>query len=160
MNKLFAFTITLFLSLFTSYAQELNIGDQAPEFELPGADGEMVSLYNIKSKVIILDFWASWCAPCLKAVKTTLKPLYDAYDRSEVEIIGISNDINEDKWRGAINKWGLTWKNVWDPDQSLAGSYQVVAIPTYFIIDTNGKVLASNVNSSQLKGEVIKALNN
>ncbi len=157
MMKYLMITLISFLSIST-FGQKLAVGDVAPSFNLPGIDGQPVSIENIESKVIIIDFWASWCTPCLKSVKTTLKPLYDSYDRSEVEIIGISNDIQESKWRAAVNKWGLQWKNVWDADRSLVRSYDVPAIPTYFIVDSTGKMLAANVYSNDLRSEVKKAL--
>ncbi len=157
MRKTYIFSLLLVGAL-SAYAQSLQVGDKIPEFELLGIDGELVSVDKIDSKVIILDFWASWCGPCYKSVKSTLKPLYDSYSRADVEIIGISNDLHESKWRAAIDKWGLNWKNVWDEDKSLVRSYRVPAIPTYFIVDGDGIILASNVYSSQLKSEVRKAL--
>lgn len=153
--------LVIFLIIGTySFGQGLQIGDMAPPFELTDVNGDLVSVGNIDSKVIILDFWASWCKPCLKSVKTTLKPLYDSYDRTDLEIIGISNDRKEAPWRAAVEKWELDWKNVWDEDRSLVRNYQVPAIPTYFIVDGTGKLLAANVYSSQLKTEVKKALKN
>ena len=161
------FILALVISL-NSYAQEFDlatyrsfeVGETVPGFELPGVDGESVSIANTDSKLIVLDFWASWCTPCLEAVDKTLKPIYASYDRRDVEIIGISNDRREDKWRAAIDKWELEWKNVWDSDQALVKGYNVPGIPTYFLVDGSGKVLASNVYSRNLKSEIRKALRN
>jgi peroxiredoxin len=142
----------------TSSAQALMAGDQAPTIELIGHDGQLVTIASTESKLIILDFWASWCRPCLKSVETTLKPLYDSYDRADLEIIGISNDLDETKWRKAIGKWGLDWKNVWDEDKSLVRNYKVPAIPTYFIVNRSGEILAANVYSNDLKSTVRKLM--
>ena len=136
------------------------VGDMAPYFEKEGYAGQIVSLENTEAKVIILDFWASWCRPCIASVDKYLKPLYEKYDRSEVEIIGISNDRKETSWTNAIKSWDLTWPNNWDDDTRLVRAYGVLAIPTYFILDRDGKVLASNVYSRELKPAVATALKN
>ena len=90
----------------------------------------------------------------------TIIPLYNEYDRTEVNIIGISNDIKEEKWRAAIKKYNIPWANVWDEDRSLVRVYQVPAIPTYFLVNQKGIIIASNVYANQLKSAVKKALKN
>lgn len=136
----------------------LKAGDMIPEIEGVYFNDQNFDLAQMNSKVIILDFWASWCGPCVKSVKTTLKPLYEEYSRDDFEVIGISNDRKKSSWEKAINSWQLPWPNVWDDDQSMVRSYSVPAIPTYFIVDNTGKILASNVFSSDLKKTVKQLL--
>jgi peroxiredoxin len=137
---------------------QIPAGQVAPKFIQTGYDGKLVSIGEVKSKIILIDFWASWCAPCIKSTKTVLIPLYNSYDRVDVDIIGISNDRTEEKWRAAIHKYQMTWSNIWDADKSLVRAYGVPFIPTYFILDNQGIILKSNVYSNDLKHEVKKAL--
>ena len=152
-------TIFFILMVFHGFGQSrFAKGETVSDFELTGYDGSIVSIASTESKVIILDFWASWCGPCVKSIKTTLKPIYKEFDRNELDIIGISNDQVESKWRKAIETWKLPWKNVWDADKNLVRTYQVKGIPTYVVIDQNGKVFANGIPSWELKNEVKKAL--
>jgi thiol-disulfide isomerase/thioredoxin len=135
----------------------LKTGQMIPDIEGVYFNGKEFDLSSMTSKVIIIDFWASWCGPCIKSVNTTLKPLYEEYSRDDFEVIGISNDRKQNSWEKAIKSWDLPWYNVWDNDQSMVRSFDVPAIPTYFIVDNTGKILASNVFSADLK-KTIKQL--
>ena len=160
--KRLAGTITLiFVSLLALSQQpksSIKEGDIIPAINKLSHDGQQINLSKIESKLIIVDFWASWCGPCIKSYKTTLKPLYERYDRSQVEVIGISNDKKHAAWTAAIEKWKMPWPNVWDDDQSLVRAFDVPALPTYFVIDNTGKVLATNVFSSELDRTVERLL--
>jgi len=161
MRKILLFLVAAQAS-FTVFGQQpkssLKNGAMIPDIEGIYYDNTSFNLSEMKSKVIILDFWASWCGPCMKSVKTTLKPLYEEYSRSDFEVIGISNDRKKSSWEKAIKNWGLPWPNIWDNDQSMVRNFDVPAIPTYFVIDNTGKVLASNVFSSELKKTVQQLL--
>jgi thiol-disulfide isomerase/thioredoxin len=161
MKKLIVIAAAVQLS-FTALGQQpksnLRAGDMIPDIEGVYFNDATFDLSKMESKVIILDFWASWCGPCVKSVKTTLKPLYEEYSRADFEVIGISNDRKRAAWEKAIKNWELPWPNIWDNDQSMVRSYGVPAIPTYFIVDNTGKVLASNVFSSELKKTVKQLL--
>ena len=133
-------------------------GDMIPEINKATSKGEFIELSQLDSKLIIVDFWASWCGPCIKSHKTVLKPLYEKYSSEEITIIGISNDKKKEAWENAISKYGMPWHNIWDDDQSLVKSFGVPALPTYFIIDNQGKVLASNVFSGELEKTVKRLL--
>jgi alkyl hydroperoxide reductase subunit AhpC len=84
--------------------------------------------------------------------------MYESYDRSQVDVIGISNDRQKSKWEKAIKSWDIPWSNILDDDQSLVRSFDVPAIPTYFIVDNTGTILASNVFSSDLPKTVKRLL--
>ena len=86
-------------------------GNPAPDFELPTPEGEMLALRDFRGHVVILDFWASWCAPCLGEMPV-MKEIYEKYHAKGLEIIGISLDDKRDRWVNAIEKEGLEWKQV------------------------------------------------
>jgi thiol-disulfide isomerase/thioredoxin len=135
----------------------LKTGQMIPDIEGVYFNDRTFDLASIESNIIVIDFWASWCGPCVKSVKNTLKPLYEEYGRDDFEVIGISNDRKKASWEKAIKNWELPWYNVWDDDQSMVRNFDIPAIPTYFIIDNNGTVLADNVYTSDLK-KTIKQL--
>ena len=155
--KLFYLVLTCYFLGFTAHAQ-LKENTRAPNFDLMSYDGLRVQLETGQSKITIVNFWASWCGPCIKSLDHTIIPLYNEYDRTEVNIIGISNDIKEEKWRTAIERYKIPWVNVWDEDRKLVRAYEVPAIPTYFLVNQAGVIVASNVYANQLKNAVKKAL--
>lgn len=157
--KLLYLIASFYLFSFTAYAQ-LRKNSEVPNFNHISYDGSRVQLKSSKSRVTIINFWASWCGPCLKSLDHTIIPLYDQYDRSELNVIGISNDLEEEKWRKTIEKYNIPWVNIWDEDRSLVKAFQVPAIPTYFLVNQEGIIINSNVDSKKLKTVVRKALKN
>jgi thiol-disulfide isomerase/thioredoxin len=157
--KLLYLIASFYLFSFTAYAQ-LRKNSEVPNFNHISYDGSRVRLKSSKSRVTIINFWASWCGPCLKSLDHTIIPLYDQYDRSELNVIGISNDLEEEKWRKTIEKYNIPWVNIWDEDRSLVKAFQVPAIPTYFLVNQEGIIINSNVDSKKLKTVVRKALKN
>jgi peroxiredoxin len=157
--KLLYLIASFYLFSFTAYAQ-LRKNSEVPNFNHISYDGSRVQLKSSKSRVTIVSFWASWCRPCLKSLDHTIIPLYDQYDRSELNVIGISNDLEEEKWRKTIEKYNIPWVNIWDEDRSLVKAFQVPAIPTYFLVNQEGIIINSNVDSKKLKTVVRKALKN
>lgn len=115
-------------------------GALAPDFKLNALSGDF-SLKTIKSKYIVLDFWASWCAPCMNGL-AQMKNYYAQY-QNQAEFIGINCNETEEKWREAVKKHELPWPQVIDTDdisESVALSYGVKAFPTKFILDEEKKI--------------------
>lgn len=131
-------------------------GQPAPEFTLTTWQGSAISLSDFRGKVVLLDFWASWCAPCIAAMPD-LKKLYEKYRLEGFEIVGISTDTDTDAWLRAINQHELTWTNVIDerPDgilKSIVGTdYSISFLPTLFLIDKEGKIAAKNVAKDEIE---------
>ena len=157
--KLLCLITSCYLLSFTAHTQ-LRKNSEVPNFNRISHDGSSVQLKSNKSRVTIVSFWASWCSPCLKSLGHTIIPLYDQYDRSELNVIGISNDLEEEKWRKTIEKYNIPWVNIWDEDRSLVKAFQVPAIPTYFLVNQEGIIINSNVDAKKLKTVVRKALKN
>jgi len=136
-NILFALVL-----IFSSQAvfSQVKINDVAPEISLPNLEGKMVNLSELKGKVVIIDFWASWCGPCRKNNPHLVK-FYKKYHPKGLEILGVSLDNNQDAWKEAVQKDKLEWIQINDNkgwNASSANAYNVNAIPASFLIDKNG----------------------
>lgn len=134
-------------------ARPISIGHKAPDFSTTGIDGKPVELSDYKGKYVMLDFWASWCAPCRQENPNVVKQ-YKKFKDKGFNILGISLDVKKGDWQSAINADGLKWQHASDlqsfegPTQRL---YHVEAIPSNFIIDPNGIIVAKNVTGSALE---------
>ncbi len=133
-------------------------GKEAPDFTANDINGKPFTLSSLKGKVVILDFWASWCVPCRKSNPHMLE-LYKKYHDKGLEMVYVSDDDNaEDKWRDAVKKDGLTGEGFhhvlrglkWDRSKGLAGmdktndiseKYAIHYLPTKFLIDREGKIV-------------------
>ena len=137
---------------------KLKIGMKAPDFTAPDPEGEPITLSEIKGKVTIVDFWASWCKPC-RIENPNLVKLYDKYHSKGLEIISVSLERENQKafWIEAIKKDQLSWYNVsnlkfWqDP---IAQTYSVNSIPATFILDENGIVIAERLRGAELEAKI------
>ena len=130
------------------------------EFSAPNPDGKVISLKESLGKVTIVDFWASWCAPC-RQENPNVVALYKELHSKGLNIIGVSLDKDKAKWKEAIAKDNLTWNQVsnlkfWD--EPIAAQYKVEAIPATFILDASGKVVARDLRGAELKAKVLELL--
>ncbi len=144
--------------------EKTEIGQPYINFEQPDADGKMISLQSViekkGNKYVLLDFWASWCGPCMGEVPY-LVDTYKAYHKKGFEIFGVSLDKDKAKWESAIKDKKMKWIHVSDLNQwsnAAAQTYMVQSIPSNFLIDCQtGKIIASQLRGEQL-GEKIKEL--
>lgn len=138
--------------------KSISIGQQAPDFELKDLNGKVVKLSSFKGKYVLLDFWASWCGPCRKENPNVVKA-YDLYKGKGFTVFGVSLDADEAKWRKAVQEDGMPWLQTLD-DKTATGNvgklYEIKAIPANFLIDANGKIVATNLRGPELE----KALSN
>lgn len=140
----------------------LNIGQMAPDFTAPNTNGESVALNDIKGKVTIIDFWASWCGPCRRENPNVVKT-YKKYHDKGLEIIGVSLDRpdQKDRWLKAIKDDQLDWHHVShlnyfnDP---VAQLYNITSIPATFILDASGKIVAKNLRGDALEKKIAELL--
>lgn len=123
-------------------------GDTAPEIELTNPEGKTIKLSKLRGKMVLIDFWASWCGPCRKENPNVVEA-YKKYAKSKFnngkgfEVFSVSLDRTEEPWVKAIETDKLTWKNhVWDKEGKASRAYGVSSIPTAFLIDGNGSILA------------------
>ncbi len=132
------------------------IGSFAPKFSGPGLNGEIISLNGIESKYILLDFWASWCAPC-RVENPDLSETLKKYSKEDFAIVGVSLDNNEASWKQAIKDDGIeNWIHISSLkyfNDPIAKLYDVGSqgVPTSFLIDPERRIIAKNLKSSDLE---------
>lgn len=141
------------VSNFLKISKDVKIGDIADDFELPDLNGNNVGLKDFKGKFVLLEFWAAGCGPCRMENKNLLAN-YKLYNSKGFEIISISNDKNKKDWANATKKDSIIWASVLG-DTEVAAKYNVKFIPSNFLIDPTGKIIAINIQGDQL-GEKLK----
>jgi peroxiredoxin len=139
---------------------KLSIGSEAPDFTLETPEGTSVKLSSLNGKYVLIDFWASWCAPCRKN-NPSLVALYKKYKTKDFTILGVSLDREKDLWKAAITKDKLTWTQVSDLkywSSPVAKLYNVQEIPYSVLIDKEGYILAKSSDVSVIEAKIEEVL--
>ena len=133
--------------------QQTVVGGKVADIQMNTIDGTQVNLSSIKSRFILIDFWASWCGPCRRESEG-LNKIYANYSREDFDIYGVSLDDKRDKWIAALEKDNRIWTNV----STLEGfktpasfDYAVTSLPDNFLIDAEGIILAKNIHGDDLE---------
>ncbi|MEG0925461.1 TlpA family protein disulfide reductase [Chryseobacterium sp.] len=158
----------LFFIVFSGYAlaqnSKIEIGKKAPEITMLKADGNSFSLSTLKGKLVLIDFWATWCGPCVEE-QPELKTLYNTYAEqvksNKFEILGVSLDKNKDSWKKAIDRFNINWLQISDLKfwkSPVAKSYEVDELPFNVIIDGEGTIIAKNLHGKELEDFLKKSL--
>jgi peroxiredoxin len=152
-------SVLLVLSVVIGYAQP-KIGDMAPEIQLKNAAGKEVSLTAYKGSYVLVDFWASWCAPCRKSNKQ-LGPLYDLYRKKGFEIFGISLDEEEAAWKKAIAADKINWVQTrqeggWNAPVALA--WGIEQLPTAYLLDKTGRIISIDPSAGEVESVLRQGL--
>ncbi|TDQ75397.1 TlpA disulfide reductase family protein [Sphingobacterium yanglingense] len=134
-------------------------GAVVKDFTLLNEKGMEVSFSSLKGNYVLLDFWASWCGPCIEEFKT-LKEVYAKYKgKAPFEILSISTDKSEAAWKGALKSQQLPWVQMHDVtgDDAIATSrFAVTALPTTFLIGPDGTIVAKNLRGKELEAYLAK----
>ncbi len=141
--------------------KRLSIGSQAPEIIVNDPEGKQIALSSFRGKVVLIDFWASWCGPCRKENPNVVK-VYDKYKNKGFEIFGVSLDKEKDAWLQAIAADKLIWKHgselaFWN--SSFVKTYNIDGIPKTVLVDKNGIIIAKDLRGEQLEQKLAEVLN-
>jgi peroxiredoxin len=132
------------------------IGAVAPDFTMNDPAGKPVQLSSLRGKVVMIDFWASWCKPCRQENPNVVK-LYQKYNAKGFEIIGVSLDRGKEEWVQAIKDDQLSWIHVSDLQfwqNAAAQLYSVNSIPQSYLLDKEGKIIAKGLRGDQLAAKL------
>ncbi|MBI4417688.1 MAG: TlpA family protein disulfide reductase [Ignavibacteriales bacterium] len=141
----YSLPIALFLSAFLVFGMTVPPPEKAPDFKLKNGKGETVTLSSLRGKVVVINFWATWCAPCRAEIPGFLD-VYDEYKSKGLEIIGIS--LDSDGWESIkpfVNEYDITYPVVLGERETVRNYGGITAIPTTFVVDRNGNIAAHHV---------------
>ena len=154
------------ISTLTAQSTGLEKGNKAPEIKLPAIKGDTVSLSSLIGKLVLIDFWGTWCAPCVEE-QSELARLYSKYRKTRFtngngfEIYGVSLDSKKTNWENFVTKNKINWIQVSDLKfwrSPVARTYNIQGLPFNVLIDSKGVILAKNLHGTELEKEINKCL--
>jgi peroxiredoxin len=158
--------LAMCISIASAQPRGLNIGNIAPDIRLPNLKGDTVSLYSFRNKIVLIDFWASWCAPCVNE-QPKLAVLYKKYKNSAFkgaqgfEIYAVSLDNKKKSWQSIVKKYDIKWTQVSDLKfwaSPVAAAYNLQELPFNLLIDGKGVIIAKNLHEAELEKAIRKMM--
>jgi thiol-disulfide isomerase/thioredoxin len=138
----------------------LKPGAAFPDFDEKDLAGAPLSIGKFKGKVVLVDFWATWCGPCVAELPNVLAA-YEKYHSKGFEIVGISLDQSESKLKGFLSEQKMTWPQYFDGkgwESKLGHKYGVTSIPATYLLDGDGRIIAKDLRGEALDAELARLL--
>lgn len=160
-----SFALLLFGSVISTLSAQsigLEKGNKAPEIKLPTLKGDTIALSSLKGKLVLIDFWGTWCSPCVEE-QSELAKLYAKYKQlaftngKGFEIYGVSLDSKKPNWENFVTKNKISWIQVSDLKfwrSPVAKTYNIQGLPFNVLIDGNGIIVAKNLHGADLEKEI------
>lgn len=139
MKRVFPWLLFASFLFLVSDAWALSVGSRAPELEGKDLAGNALSLKKLSGKVVLVDFWATWCAPCEKELPI-LEKLYKRYQKDGFVIVGVSVDKDASKVTRFLRRMGLSFPVLHDQDGAIANRYQPEKMPSSYLVDRKGMI--------------------
>jgi thiol-disulfide isomerase/thioredoxin len=136
----------------------LGVGQRFPDFKVDDLDGAPLSVSGLRGKVVLIDFWATWCGPCVAEIPNVARA-YQKYQADGFEVVGISLDQDRAALENFVRQRGVAWPQYFDGDSgTLARRYGIRSIPSTFLLDREGIIVARGLRGSALDRAVAQAL--
>ena len=151
MKRVFIFTVSLLVlgTLARVNAQEketlVKVGDDVPEFVVEMFDGQKINIKDLKGKIVLINFWATWCPPCQEELKRVQKEILDRFKGKDFVFLAISREESKEQVKKFRERNGYTFPMGLDPERKIYSKFATATIPRNFIIDKKGKIVEIEV---------------
>ena len=130
----------------------VGVGDNAPNFRVQTESGAVITPSNFGGKVLVLNFWASWCAPCVQEIPS-LNRIQKMFASQGLVVLGVNVDSKEELYRNMLRRFQVSFQTARDPQENISYQYGTYKVPESYIIDRNGKVLQKYAGLPDVNGE-------
>jgi cytochrome c biogenesis protein CcmG/thiol:disulfide interchange protein DsbE len=153
-HTLIALLLAVFVYvIFDSFHERvIVVGDSAPDFSIAADNGRTITNSNFGGKLLVLNFWATWCPPCIEEIPS-LNEFQRQFARSGVVVLGVSVDKDEKLYRDFLSKASISFLTARDPDNKINAEYGTLKFPETYIIDGRGKVVRKLINAQNWMSE-------
>ncbi len=151
MKRVFVFVVSLLVlgTLARVNAQEketlVKVGDDVPEFVVEMFDGQKINIKDLKGKIVLINFWATWCPPCQEELKRVQKEILDRFKGKDFVFLAISREESKEQVKKFRERNGYTFPMGLDPERKIYSKFATATIPRNFIIDKKGKIVEIEV---------------